>query len=128
MNSRDPGLMQCELCSQVVRWNPVGICAACSARLDEEFLKVREALDLGQAVSAPELEAKTGVPLAHIQWLVRTGRLLGKLDVCPVCGAPSQGGLCLRCRTAAERASRRSAGPLFHSHEETPFRSRRRSR
>jgi predicted amidophosphoribosyltransferase len=122
------GPMQCALCGAVVPWNPVGICPSCADRLDEEFQVLREELERSHGLSAPELEARTGVPLAHIQWLVRNGRLMGERGrgVCPVCGAATDGGLCPRCqrelRARMEKAPK-SSERLFHTHEEHPSRT-----
>lgn len=121
---RSLGLMNCTLCGRLTHQNPVGICASCSDQLEEEFRVLRDTLAEHGRRSAPELEAMTGVPLSHIQWLIRTGWLTGVADAgdCPICGLAGQGGLCPDC---AERllARRGGAKQLFYSHA-PPFRKR----
>jgi predicted amidophosphoribosyltransferase len=110
-------LMRCELCGQFLPWNPVGICRTCSDRLDEEFVRLRDHLAQHPGLSAPDLERETGVPLAHIQWLVRHHRLTADpqgAGLCSVCGQPSTETLCPACRQRLG-ADRRRTEPFFRS-------------
>lgn len=106
-------LANCAECGRVFVRMAQPICPDCLAAMEQDFEKVRRALDETPGLTPAELQERTKVPLERILRFLRDGRLQVQQGlVCEMCGAPIQTGhLCSRCQKEVEQWARQETRP-----------------